>query len=840
MRFHFLQTLQSSVSAFAIFFLATSDAMAAPTAPVAAPPHDSVPSFRHDVLPILTRYGCNQGACHGKLAGQNGFRLSLRGYAPEQDFDWITREYQGRRLNLASPAQSALLTKPTLGVRHEGGKLFDEKSRAYQTLHAWIAAGAPASPLPSSPFAAKNKPAKPEDEASVAKLEIREGQGPGAPGDKGQGADLNAVGAVKTMRVGESFQLGVTAIYTDGRSRDVAWLTQFFSSDLNVATVSADGLVTAKHPGEAAIRVQFADQVKVVIVSIPYDRTIDEKELPPAANAIDTHVFAKLKALRIPLSPLCDDATFLRRAYLDTIGTLPTPETVESFLKDARADKRARLVDELLSRPEWADYWTLVLADQLQNRRERDHDVRGSKGVRSFHYWLRAQLAANKAWHQIARDVLTAAGDAGEHPQVGYYVTVVGEKRPADKSEVVGSVAQAFLGTRIGCAQCHNHPSEKYTQDDYYHFAAFFSRVSMERADMYKAENTGLVVATNEERDSQKRIAQIEKKIAELEAAAAGTETAKADEKKKQIENERKQLESAKKELDQRRSRMPTSHQPRTNAQLVPQPLDRAAMTFEPSADPRVALVDWMTNPTNEQFAGNMVNRIWKHFLRTGLVEPVDDLRSSNPPTNPALWKMMTQDFVAKGYDLKYVMRMILNSRTYQSDSATVADNELDEKFYSRFYPKRLPAEVLLDAVCSATLVPDSFPGYPQGLRAIQLPDHKVDSYFLGLFGRSDRVTACACDRSNEVTLPQLLHMQNGEILQKVKHNDSRLAKLLRDKTDERAMIDALFVAALCRKPSDKERDQVIAALAGTEDRSEAMQDLFWALLNTKEFSFNH
>ena len=465
--------------------------------------------------------------------------------------------------------------------------------------------------------------------------------------------------------------------------------------------------------------------------------------------------------------------------------------------------------------------------------------MRGPKGVRSFHYWLREQIAANRSWDKITRDILTAKGDAVEHPQVGYFIVTVGEKRPADRSEVVGSVAQAFLGTRVGCAQCHNHPSEKYTQDDYYHFAAFFSRVSMDRENMYQGV-TSLEMATEHERNLLKRIAQIEKKIAELEAEATGTESQKAEEAKKKIEGQQKQLENTKRELEQAKMQMPRAHQPRTNAQLAPQPLDRTVMQFEPGEDPRAALVNWMLQPEKEYCVGSMVNRLWKHFLREGLVEPVDDLRSSNPPTNAGLWKALGQEFVSHGYDLKHVMRLILNSRTYQLSSTTLPGNQLDMKFYSHFYTKRLPAEVLLDAICEATQVPEHYPGYPKGLRAIQLADPSVNSYFLGLFGRSYRVTACACERTGEVTLPQLLHLQNGELLNKFRSGEGRLKKLLGEVPDDAALVDRLFLATLSRLPTQQERDRVLAAIGGVPSREEAMQDVFWALLNAKEFAFNH
>ncbi|MEX2213376.1 MAG: DUF1549 domain-containing protein [Phycisphaeraceae bacterium] len=802
-------------------------AFALSAATVAQAADDSrAPSFREDVVPVLTRYGCNSGGCHGKLAGQNGFRLSLRGFAPEQDYEWLTREFMGRRINAADPATSALIRKPLMQSPHQGGKLFAEDSQAHRVLLDWIKAGAPG-------------PVK--DEPRVVKMEVTFAA-PGVAGAESAKPRPDANSAsypARTMKLGDRVPLKAIASYADGRVRDVTWLAQFFSSDETVVKVSPEGIITAVHAGEAAIRVHFQEQVQVVIATIPFENKLDDSSLPKPANVIDEHVFAKLRELNIPASALCDDATFLRRAMLDTLGTLPTPDEVTTFVADANADKRAKLVEALLQRPEYIDYWTLQLADLLQNRKERDHDVRGPKGVRSFHYWLRAQVAANQPWNRITRDILTAQGDVVESPAVGYFIVTVGEMRPADRSEVVGSVSQSFLGTRVGCAKCHNHPSEKYTQDDYYHFAAFFSRVSMDRQDMYKG-STALDLSTEHERNLVKRIAQIEKKISELEAEAAGAESHKADEKKKQIDDQRKQLDNTRKELEQSKLKMPRAQQPRTNEQLAPQPLDRMTMEIAPGADPREALVNWMLRPENEYFAGNMVNRLWKHFLREGLVEPVDDLRSSNPPTNAGLWKVLCSEFVSHGYDLKHIMRLILSSRTYQLSSTTLPGNERDGKFYSHYYAKRLPAEVLLDAISEATQVPDRFPGYPKGMRAIQLPDPGVNSYFLGLFGRSDRVTACACERAGEVTLPQLLHMQNGELLNKFTDGEGRLKRLLKDHADDAALIEQLFLATLSRSPSEQERERVLSAIKDAANREEAMQDVFWALVNTKEFAFNH
>ncbi|HMC70047.1 MAG TPA: DUF1549 domain-containing protein, partial [Mycobacteriales bacterium] len=379
---------------------------------------------------------------------QNGFRLSLRGYAPEWDHFWVTREFAGRRVNTAVPEASLLLRKPLGQAPHEGGKVLKEGSRAHQVLLDWIKAGAPG-------------PQKIDPE--VRRLEV--------------------LPAASTLRPDQEVQLVVRAEYGDGTTRDVTWLSRFDSNDAGTASVDASGKVRVNRSGETSLRVSFQGLVAVALVSSPYDQVVNEARYKARNNFIDDHVFNKLAALHVEPSDLCTDAEFMRRAFLDTIGVLPTPAEVRGFLADDRPDKRGHLIDGLLDRPEFVDYWALQLGDLLQNRKERDHDVRGTKGVRSFHDWIRKQVLANRPWDELARDVLTATGTTTDNPAVGYYVVTVGENQEAQRSEVVGSVAQAFLGTRIGCAQCHNHPLERYTQDDYYHFSAYFSRVHLDRKD---------------------------------------------------------------------------------------------------------------------------------------------------------------------------------------------------------------------------------------------------------------------------------------------------------------------------------------------------------------------
>ncbi len=722
-------------------------------AAIDGPAAKTPPSFLNDVMPLFTRLGCNQGSCHGKGTGQNGFRLSLRGYAPELDYSYLTREFHGRRICFTTPEDSLLLRKPAGQAAHEGGKLFGTDSREYQVLLDWIKAGAPG-------------PQKTDPE--ICRLDVSPAQ--------------------RTLRPDQEQQLLVRAEYSDGTTRDVTWMSKFDSNDAGMASVDAWGKVHVNRFGETSLRISFQGLVAVALVTAPYEQPVDEARYKTRSNFIDEHVFNKLAALRIEPSDLCSDAEFLRRAFLDTVGILPTPDEVRTFLADARADKRDRLIDTLLDRPEFVDYWALQLGDLFQNRKERDHDVRGTKGVRSFHDWIRKQVAANRPWDELARDVLTAKGTTTDNPAVGYYVVTVGEHGEAQRSEVVASAAQAFLGTRIGCAQCHNHPLEKYTQDDYYHFAGFFSLIKLDRKEP-KSGPTTLMIAGPDRKPNKGPVGVV---------------------------------------------------QPRTGQFLTARPLDRAAMNIQPEDDPRVQLAAWMTDPKNECFSGAMVNRLWQHFLGVGLVEPVDDLRASNPPTNPELWAALNKEFVGHQFDLKHLMRTILNSWTYQLASTTRPANKLDARFYSHYYARRLPAEVLLDALSLSTGVPDEFPGYPVGVRAGQLPDPTLKSYFLTLFGRSERVTACACERNGDVTMPQLLHLQNGDsVINKIKSGDGRLTKLLKDNKSEAEVVDELYLATLSRPPSDEVRKLVHEQIAGGADKAEVYRDLFWALLNSKEFSFN-
>ncbi len=765
-----------------------------------------IPSFRQDVMPILTSTGCNSGGCHGKVAGQNGFKLSLRGYAPEQDYLALTAELDSRRINFAAPAESLFVQKPLGKVPHEGGVRLSENSRAHKQLLRWIEARSP-SPDPA--------------ESDSTSLEV-------LPGDR-------------TLHVAETQQLLVRAHYPDDTVRDVTWLCQFFSNDDNVITVTREGVVKSIRPGTTSVRAHFQGQVGVVTFTTAFENQVDSAAFAGKKNLIDEPVFHQLELLHLPPSPPCDDATFLRRSFLDVTGTLPSPEEAVAFLADTNPDKRSKLIDALLERPEYVDHWTLQLCDIFQNRRERDHDARGAKGVRSFQAWLRQQVAANRHWDDLTRDVLLAKGDTVHQPQVGYFVAPISEKQNVEESDLGDSVAMAFLGSRIGCARCHNHPLEKYTQDDYYHFAAFFSRVVMKRPNGDTGGPTTLAVSSRDEDQIDRQISETGRNLIDATSTAAAEKDEEARKAGAKVEEFERRLLDLNNQLAEAHKRLPGVGQPRTGKTMAPQQLDGTKVEWSPGQDPRESLVAWMTNPKNENFSGNMVNRLWKHFMGVGLVEQVDDLRSSNPPSNPQLWKALNQEFVTHQFDLKHVMRLILNSRTYQLSSDTLAQNEQDHRFYSHYFARRLPAEALSDAISAATRVPDEYSGYPVGERAVQLPEPGINSYFLTLFGRSERVTACACERNGDVTLPQLLHLGNGsELMKKVRANEGRLTALLAAEKDDAAVTKTLFLATLSRPPTEKEFEAVKHALAEGDPRDETFRDLFWALMNSKEFTFNH
>jgi len=783
---------------FAAFAFAAGWFSFAPIRQVVAQLPDK-PSFGNDVEPVLTRFGCNSGSCHGKLAGQNGFRLSLRGYAPEEDFKSLCEEEAGRRLNLIEPDKSLLLLKSTGQMPHGGDKLFDTHSDAYQVLSKWIANGA-GGPRSEDPHV----------------------------------VDIHVTPSSLSLALSQSKLLQVHASYSDGTKRDVTWLSRFHSNNAAFATVSPTGELIAKRHGEVSAVASFQGLVDTVVLTMPFSNAINEEQYTvlgnsPANRAIDRHVMAKLKLLHIPPSRQCNDSTYLRRVMLDLCGTLPTADEIREFLANTGVDKREKLVDRLLERPEFIDYWTLMLGDLLQNRKERDHDVRGAKGVRAFHNWIQNQVAINRPWNEFARDVITASGSSESNPAVGYYIVTVGEKQAAE-SEVADSVAQAFLGTRIGCAKCHNHPLEKYTQDDYYHFISYFSQVVLDR----KSPNDGhtlLSHSTQHLKNIQRQLQKSEEELAKLRSEAVGD---------KKIEEKLASIKRQTDEVEKSRLSPPMVRQPRTGKQLSPQGLDRRPAEIVAGSDPRVRLAEWLTSQDNKAFSSSIVNRLWKHFFAVGLVESVDDLRDTNPPSNQPLLDSMTKELIQSHFNLRHVMKLIATSQTYQLSSDTFTENAGDTRFYSHYYAKRLPGEVLSDAITHATGVSDVFQGYPLGTRATQLPGPQTDSYFLTTFGRSDRVTACSCERSGDVTLAQLLHLQNSEaLLDKLRKDGGNLNGWIAETESIDLLLDKCFLTSLSRYPTNEERESLKAAFEA-DDRKEVAIDLYWAILNSKEFTFNH
>ena len=711
------------------------------------------PSFANDVVPVLSRLGCNSGACHGKLAGQNGFKLSLRGFAPELDYTSITREARGRRIAKSRPRDSLLLAKPTMRVPHKGGKALAPGTPEYTTLLAWVAAGAP------GPVAG---------EIAVAGITVEP--------------------ASAAYKPGEKRGLKVVARYTDGSARDVTRLSLFKANEEGVATVDERGEVVARRPGSTAVMAIYQGQVAAHVVKMPYDANIDDNLYVSRHNYIDDHVMSKLREIRLEPSAPADDPTFLRRAYLDLTGSLPEPEAASAFLADASDGKRHKLVEELLASAAFVDYWASFLGELMQNRQERDQDKRGRKGVRGLAIWLREQVREDRPWDAVVRDVLTARGPLGQEPAGGYFLV---NRKPEDLAE---AATHAFLGTRLQCAKCHNHPLERFTQEDYYGMAAFFTRVKTDgkQTDEGPAVDVGV-------------------------PGRRGREGAKTDGEKVGVS------------------------QPRTGQFLPPRPLDRTEITLRAGQDPREALADWMTSRRNPLFARAIVNRVWKRFLAVGLVEPVDDLRATNPATDEPLLDALCADFVAHNYDLKHLMRTIVDSRTYQLASDPTPGNAVDRKFYSHYYPRRLGAEVLADALSQATGVAEPFEGYAVGLRAVQLPDPRVQSYLLDTFGRPERVTACACERSDEVTMPQVLHLMNGEALdRRIDAPEGRLGVLLASGKPDVEVVETLFLATFARRPGIEQRRTVESALAGVVDRRAVYRDLLWALVNSKEFLFGH
>lgn len=708
-------------------------------------------NFSNEIVPILTKYGCNGGGCHGKSGGQNGFRLSLLGYEPWNDYDYLINEGRGRRIFPAAPEHSLLLTKATGEIPHGGGARLELGSHDYQFLTRWIRQG--------MPFGSETDP-------TIERIEVFPKE--------------------RTASAGALQQLIVTAHYSDGAQKDVTRAVQFEANQKEMAEVTEKGLVELKDlPGSTSVMVRFQEHVGVFIANIPLGAPV---ELPEPKNFVDHHIFRKLELLGLPPSKLANDSTFLRRVTLDIAGRLPTQKETEAFLADSNANKREAKIDALLDSPEYADWFANKWSAVLRNKRAKDEYARGTY---AFHQWIRKALSENRPFDQFVGELVTASGEIGQNPPVAWYRTV------SDSKEQMQDVAQVFLGIRMQCAQCHHHPYEKWSQDDYYGFTAFFSTLQKK-----PGQQPGEEIVFHKRRDA-------------------------------------------------------VSQNPNTKAMLKPTPLGGDVVDVSAEKDPRFALADWMRDRENPYFAKMLVNRYWKHFFGRGIVEPEDDMRVTNPATHPNLMADLAEYFVVSGYDLKDLIRVICNSHTYQLSADPNGYNTNDRQNYSRYYPRRLPAEVLLDAINDVSLTSDKFNGQDEGTRAIALPDDKYnkDVYFLSVFGRPEMDSACECERTQDANLAQSLHLINSTTIQsKLTADTGRASKLASaiELSDE-SRITELYLNAFSREPRAEELKAAQAHLEKKRGRAaadeevspaqaerEAFEDILWALVNTKEFLFNH
>jgi hypothetical protein len=712
-------------------------------------------SFRNHVIPIMTKIGCNSGACHGALAGKGGFKLSLRGYAPLTDHFVITRQTLGRRVDKLEPARSLLLLKPTMAVSHGGGQKLDVDSPEYRIFADWIASGAPAPR---------------DDDVQIRRLEV--------------------LPAEATLKPKETLQVLVRAWYSDGHAEDVTRWVKFNSSEDLVATVDSGGKVRVAGHGEAAITVWYSNLVASARIASPLPNPVAPTVFATAArhNYIDDLVLKKLEALRIPPSPACTDAEFIRRAYLDAAGIQPTPDEVHKFATDAAPDKRAKLIDALLERPEFVDYWAYKWSDVLLVSTRK----LPQPAMWAFYQFIRQSVADNKPWDRFARDLLTASGSTLENGAANYFVL------HQDVTDLNEATAITFLGMSITCCRCHNHPLEKWTQDQYWSMANLYARVALKNGDR------------------------------------AGDVTVQS---------------------------LPSGDvlHPRRGIAMPPTPLDAKPLPADSALDRRRYLADWLTAPENPYFARALVNRVWRNFLGRGLVEAEDDLRQTNPPTNEELFDALAKDFRAHQYDVKYLVRTIMNSATYQRSSKPLPENVTDDRFYSHYLVRRLSAEVILDAYSQVTGVPTPFTdlysgvegglaptsNYPPGTRALQLPDSRVASRFLDSFGRPDRMQTCSCERQQDSSVGQALHLNNGRTLNdKLRAKNSRIEQWVQQQMGDEEAIRQVFLLALSRAPSAHElkrfKDLMAEAAADKQTtRREALEDLFWAVLTGREFLFN-
>lgn len=696
-------------------------------------------NFENEIVPIFTKLGCNAGGCHGKADGQNGFKLSLLGFYPKEDYEYLVYEDRGRRVFPADPDFSLLLQKPGNILPHGGGQRMSPGSYEWELIARWIRQG--------MPYGAETDP-------TLERIE--------------------SVPPVREMNFKSKQQLAVIAHYSDGSTRDVTRLASYEANHSEMALSNAKGRITIEDiPGEVAIMVRFQGSVGVFRAIIPQGMPVPET--PPEKTFIDNLVFAKQRQLGIPPSALCDDATFIRRVSLDIAGRLPTVTEVEQFLADTDPAKRDRLVDRLVDSPGYADYFANKWATVLRNKRRNGTDI---PYTYKFHAWIRRAFRENMPYDQFVRSVLTATGDPETHPPVAWYREV---KTSTAQME---DVAQLFLGMRMACAKCHHHPFERWSQQDYYGFEAFFSQVGLKNSKFNQNVNQPDMVY--------------------LKTSA------------------------------------PSAKNPRSMLDVKPTGLGGVSLDISPYEDARQYLVDWMTAPENPFFSKALVNRYWKHFFGRGIVDPEDDMRVTNPPSNPELLDALTKHFLDHRFDLKDLVRTICKSNAYQLSSQPTEFNKTDQQNYSSFYPRRLPAEVLYDSVNAVAGTPSNFGTIPQGTTAVQLPDNGFNNYFLEVFGKPESESACECERSVEANLSQSLHLLNsGDVQGRLQNGQGRAAGFNREPDRPDAdKIRELYLAAFSREPLAEESTFVLTQIAKYQNKQQAWEDVIWAILNTREFQF--
>jgi hypothetical protein len=714
-------------------------------------------SFRDHVVPVLTKAGCNQGACHASHFGKGGFKLSVFGFDGEADYSAIARDSSQRRISPNRAEDSLLLAKPTMQVAHGGGKRFGRRSYAYEVLRTWIAEG-----------------------AVGQDVEARDV------------VDLTILPSTRTYGVGQQQQLRAVAHYRNGRTRDVTLQARFDSLDDGVATVESSGRFKVVGRGQAGVMVRYRGQTGVAHVISPFANTVDLAEFKPA-NFVDEKLRDRWQLLRVRPSDTCTDAEFIRRAFLDCLGTLPSPDKIEAFLESTDANKRAALIDEILGLSdesardsyagEFSAYWTLKFGDILRNNRK----TAGDSGMWALHNWLKQSFRDNKPLDRLARELITAQGSIFENGPVNY---IAYSPRPTDNARVAPATelgettAQVFLGVRLQCAKCHHHPFETYSQADYYGLAAFFTRLQSKTSNAFGELGFDAVVSLNP--------------IGEI-------------------------------------------RHPRTGDVIPAKPLRDDPVDLEGFEDLREPLADWLLDPEGHRFARSIANRIWGYLMGRGVVDPVDDMRSTNPPSNPELLDALAVDLVANRYDLRLLLRSIMNSRAYQLSATPRPENLNQTRFYTHYNAKRVPAEVLLDAINFACGTREEFPDVPLGMRAIELPDPNFESYFLDTLGRPQRLTHCECERTAEPNLAQVLHLANGDHLQrKLTDKSGRIEKLIERGVDDAAAIRELYLVTFSRPPTTEDEGDCRRLIERSANRREGLENVLWALGNSREFLLNH